>query len=107
MKQSEMILELAIQNKGIVTASMVKEKNLSAGVLKYLCDNGKLEKTTRGVYMLPASWDDEFINLQGRFKKGIFLKLFITKVINRGSVDKTTQTQDEKGLDKKNKNVLL
>ncbi|MEG1741820.1 MAG: type IV toxin-antitoxin system AbiEi family antitoxin domain-containing protein [Acetivibrio sp.] len=44
MKQSEMILELAIQNKGIVTASMVKEKNLSAGVLKYLCDNGKLEK---------------------------------------------------------------
>ena len=61
-----------MQNKGIVTAAMVKENNLSPGALKYLCDNGKLEKTTRGVYMLPTAWDDEFINLQARFKKGVF-----------------------------------
>lgn len=84
-----MILELAIQNKGIVTAAMVKEKNLSAGVLKYLCDNGRLEKTTRGVYMLPASWDDEFINLQGRFKKGIFsheTALFLHNLTDRTSI---------------------
>ena len=67
-----MILELATQNKGFVTAAMVKENNLSAGVLKYLCDSGKLEKTARGVYTLPSSWDDKFINLQSRFKKGIF-----------------------------------
>lgn len=72
MNQSKMILELATQNKGFVTAAMVKENNLSAGVLKYLCDSGKLEKTARGVYTLPSSWDDKFINLQSRFKKGIF-----------------------------------
>ena len=31
-----------------------------------------MEKTARGVYILPEIWEDEFVNLQARFKKGIF-----------------------------------
>ncbi len=72
MTQSNKILEIAKNNNGTVTSKMLKEQNISRGVLKYLCDKGKLEKTSRGVYVLPTSWDDEFINLQLRFKKGVF-----------------------------------
>ena len=42
------------------------------GNLKKLVDTGRLEKTARGVYILPEIWEDEFVNLQARFKKGIF-----------------------------------
>ena len=72
MKQTEIILNLAKKNKGVVTAAMVKNENIKAGILKHLCDMGKLEKTARGVYILPNAWEDEFINLQLRFKKGVF-----------------------------------
>ncbi len=35
-------------------------------------NSGKLERTARGVYILPEIWEDEFVNLQARFRKGIF-----------------------------------
>ena len=31
-----------------------------------------LKKTVRGVYILPEIWEDKFVNLQARLKKGIF-----------------------------------
>ena len=31
-----------------------------------------LEKASRGVYTLPEAWEDEFVNVQSRFKRGIF-----------------------------------
>ncbi|MBQ1288690.1 MAG: type IV toxin-antitoxin system AbiEi family antitoxin domain-containing protein [Erysipelotrichaceae bacterium] len=66
------ILELAKENNGIVTTSMVIEAGISRGILKYLVDIGKLERSARGVYILPGTWDDEFVNMQTRFKKGIY-----------------------------------
>ncbi len=72
MTQSNIIINIAKQNNGIVTTKMLAEQNISRGILKHLCDSGKLEKTARGVYILPNSWGDDFINLQSRFKKGIF-----------------------------------
>lgn len=72
MRCSQKILEIAKQNNGIITSAMVAEAGLPRGSLKYLTDNGKLEKAARGVYVLPEIWEDEFVNLQGRYKKGIF-----------------------------------
>lgn len=40
--------------------------------IKTLLNSGKLERTARGVYILPEIWEDEFVNLQARFRKGIF-----------------------------------
>lgn len=37
-----------------------------------MSDIGTLEKTARGVYTLPEVWEDEFVNLQSRYKRGIF-----------------------------------
>lgn len=72
MSGSKYILDLAGKNNGIVTAAMVAEAGLSQGSLKYLCDKGDLDKVSRGVYTLPEAWGDEFVEIQSRYKKGIF-----------------------------------
>ncbi len=66
------MLELTKQNNGIVTTTVVVEAGISRGTLKYLSDTGILEKVSRGVYILPGAWEDEFVNVQSRFKRGIF-----------------------------------
>lgn len=72
MSDSQAIMELAKQNNGVITTSMVVAAGYSRGSLKYLSDNGNLEKSSRGVYTLPEVWEDEFVNLQGRYKRGVF-----------------------------------
>ena len=72
MNDSNPIMELAKQNNGVITTAMVVATGCSRGSLKYLADKGMLEKSSRGVYTLPEVWDDEFVNLQGRYKRGIF-----------------------------------
>lgn len=72
MNISDKIIQLAKENNGVVTAAILSDKGILRGNLKKLVDEGKLEKTARGVYILPEIWEDEFVNLQARFKKGIF-----------------------------------
>lgn len=72
MNVSDKIIQLAKENNGVVTTAILSEKGILRGNLKKLVDDGKLEKTARGVYILPEIWEDEFVNLQARFKKGIF-----------------------------------
>ena len=72
MNVSDKIIQLAKENNGIVTTAVLSEKGILRGNLKKLVDEGKLEKTVRGVYILPEILEDEFVNLQVRFKKGIF-----------------------------------
>ncbi|MBO5518053.1 MAG: type IV toxin-antitoxin system AbiEi family antitoxin domain-containing protein [Firmicutes bacterium] len=72
MTESKRILELANQNNGMVTTAMVVGSGLSRGSLKYLADRGYMERTSRGVYILPQNWEDEFVNMQNRYKRGIY-----------------------------------
>lgn len=72
MNVSNKIIQIAEENNGVVTTAALSEKGILRGNLKKLVDEGKLEKTVRGVYILPEIWEDEFVNLQARFKKGIF-----------------------------------
>jgi predicted transcriptional regulator of viral defense system len=72
MGASEQILEMAKQNNGIVTTAMVVRAGASRGSLKYLADAGRLENVSRGVYTLPEVWEDEFVSLQTRFRRGIY-----------------------------------
>ena len=48
MKDSQRILEMAKENNWVVTAAMVSETGISRVTLKYLSDNGKLERSARG-----------------------------------------------------------
>ena len=72
MISSHNIMELVRNNNGFITTTMVVEAGYYRGSLKYLVDTGQLEKASRGVYTLPEVFEDEFINIQSRYKRGIF-----------------------------------
>lgn len=72
MGATEAIISMAKENHGTVTTAMVAAAGFSRGNIKYLVDKGMIEKSARGVYILPEVWDDEIFNLQNRFKRGIY-----------------------------------
>lgn len=72
MNVSDQIIQIAKENNGVVTTADITERGILRGNIKPLVDSGKLERTARGVYILPEIWEDEFVNLQVRFRKGVF-----------------------------------
>lgn len=87
MTNKELIMQMVRDNKGTITAEQVSARGLSRGSLKHLADKGILERTSRGVYILPEIWEDETFNLQIRFKKGIFSRE--TSLFLHGLTDRT------------------
>ncbi len=86
MEILEKIIKMAKENNGVVTTAMIVAAGFSRGNIKYLVDKGKLEKSSRGVYILPGVWDDEIFNLQNRFKRGIYSRetaLFLWDLTDR------------------------
>ena len=69
---TEEIIKMAKENNGTVTTAMVAAAGFSRGNIKYLVDKGVIEKSARGVYILPEILGDEIFNLQNRFKRGIY-----------------------------------
>ena len=69
---TEEILRIAEQNGGMVSSGQLKAAGIKRGCLKLLADTGRLEQTSRGVYVLPGQWEDAFFAIQSRFKRGIF-----------------------------------
>ena len=89
MNDSKRIMELAKNNNGIITTAMVVKTGLSRGVLKYLSDSGSLVRVSRGVYTLPKVWEDEFVSIQSRYKRGVFAldtALFLCDLTDRTPV---------------------
>ncbi|MFC0265809.1 type IV toxin-antitoxin system AbiEi family antitoxin domain-containing protein [Alloscardovia macacae] len=72
MKETEKILQLTKAHHGIITTRAITRAGLSRGTLSYLVHSGKLERTSRGVYSLPSTWDDDFLTIQSRFSRAIF-----------------------------------
>lgn len=66
------IMHIISANGGIVTTKELQKLNIHRGYLQTLVKRGVLEHSTRGVYILPDKFDDEFFNLQNRFERGIF-----------------------------------
>ncbi len=69
---SEQILQIAYDNNGVVTTAQVREAGISREYLRLLVKKGMLERSERGVYIIPTLLDDEMFNLQMRIKRGIF-----------------------------------
>lgn len=72
MTPMKLVLQIAEKNNGMITTSMLKEHGILRGTIKYLADNEYLERVSRGVYVLPGVFEDDFVVLQNRFKKGIY-----------------------------------
>ena len=58
MGATEEIIKMAKKNNGIVTTAMVVAAWFSRGNIKYFEDKRMIEKSARGVYILPEVWDD-------------------------------------------------
>lgn len=72
MTNSDRILKAAMSNGGTITTEQVNKMKIHRTTLRNMVDRGLLDRSSRGVYVLPAKLDDEFYNLQTRFKKGVF-----------------------------------
>ena len=72
MTQQTAIMNLVHQNNGMLTAAKAVSSGISRSMLAHLVKCGRLLRPARGVYTLPEIWEDEFLNLQTRFKRGIF-----------------------------------
>lgn len=72
MTHAEKILKLAQDNNGVVTSAQITKAGIQREYLRILVRKGLLERSERGVYILPTIFDDEMFNLQMRFKRGIF-----------------------------------
>lgn len=86
MSKSKSLLELVKKNNGVITTAETLRLGFTRGNLKYLCDLGQLEKSARGVYVLPEVMEDEFVNFQNRFKRGIYAlttALFLSELTDR------------------------
>lgn len=68
MNITEQILDLA-KRKGIIRANDIKEVGLSRNYLYTLCREGLLEKTARGLYVLPGAMLSEHVALAGVAKR--------------------------------------
>lgn len=72
MTQQTAIMNLVHQNNGMLTTAKAVSSGISRSMLAHLVKCGRLLRPARGVYTLPEIWEDEFLNLQTRFKRGIF-----------------------------------
>lgn len=72
MTFAERILKMANENNGIVTSSQITRAGINREHLKVLVEKGLLERSERGIYIVPTNFDDEMFNLQMRFKRGVF-----------------------------------
>lgn len=74
------------KNNDLLTTKEAKDYGIYRGSIKYLSDKGELEKVSRGVYVLPGIFEDEFFIIQNRYKKGIFsleTALYLHDLIDR------------------------
>ena len=77
---------MATYNNGLVTTAMVVKEGIPRGSLQYLVKQGRIKRASRGVYTLPGIWEDEFVILQSRYKRGIYsldTVLFLTDLTDR------------------------
>ena len=87
MQDKKKLIEYVIENNGMITTDRVEDFGYSRGSLKYMADLGELEKVSRGVYILPDTFEDEYVIFQNRFKKGIFSNQ--TALFLHGLTDRT------------------
>lgn len=72
MKTEDRLLIIKNAKNGVVTSRKVTEQGVHRGILQEMVRNGELVQYSRGIYMLPDEWEDEFFLLQQKYKKGVF-----------------------------------
>ena len=82
MNQVQLAMSIANSNNGVITSEMADSKNIKRQILSYLVSKGLLSKTGRGVYTTPLSFDDPYLNIQTRFKRGVYSEISALYLLN-------------------------
>ena len=72
MKTEDRLWIIKNAKNGVVTSRKVTEQGVHRGILQEMVRKGELIQYSRGIYMLPDEWEDEFFLLQQKYKKGVF-----------------------------------
>lgn len=72
--QSE-LLQLAECHNGTITSLLASQEGYNSSLLNAMEKQGKLDRVTRGVYVLPEEFEDSFYAAQYRYPRGIFSQL--------------------------------
>ena len=82
MNNEEQILNLAKDNNGYITTSMVEANGIKRQFLGYLVKKGKIERVDRGIYILPEEPEDIYFILQNKSKKMVFSHMTALRFYN-------------------------
>ena len=85
MKKYTEILSIANSNNGLITTNMIVDAGYLRSNINYLLKLGSLIRVSRGVYKVPNGVEDDFLNLQTKYKKGIYCletALYLHKLID-------------------------
>lgn len=66
------LIEIAKGQNGYVSASQATEAGIPRRKLTEAVDKGELVQAGRGLYALPATWEDPYFVAQHRFSRGVF-----------------------------------
>lgn len=72
MDNYEKILRYMRENNGIASSLEINKMGVDTKFLQIMSQRGQIERASRGVYVLPEAFEDEFYSLSVRCKKGIF-----------------------------------
>lgn len=88
----DLIAQLALNNNGYITSSMITKNNIHRGYLKEMINDKKIKKITRGVYIVTNNEIDELYALQLRYPKIIYSEL--TALYLHNYIDKMSSKYD-------------
>lgn len=72
MTNAEKIIKIANENNGYVTTKQVKNSNINTIELTRLVEQNKLERITRGYYVITNSFYDDYYKYQLKSKNCVF-----------------------------------
>ena len=72
MKKKEEILKFASKNGGYITTKELTEYNINSRFLTSLVKEKKLSRASRGYYILPNTFSDDFYIILSKCKKAVF-----------------------------------
>lgn len=72
VKKKELVYELMRKNSGILTSKEAGENDIDNKVLQRLCNDGDIERISRGIYLDANFIEDEYLVMQLRCKQCIF-----------------------------------
>lgn len=66
------IKQIMTANNGMLSTRMIEPINISRQYLSIMKKNNDIEKVSRGIYLLPSTFEDSYFTFQQKYKKAIF-----------------------------------